>query len=349
MKKLLLVTDAWLPQVNGVVTVLSTLVKGLEKRGWEVVVIHPELFKTVPFPLYPEVPLALFPGRKIREVFEKEQPDYVHIAVEWVLGPVARRYCIKHKIPFTTSYHTNFRLYAQRYLPLIAPIAGFGADVFMKWFHGRAEKMLVSNETLAGQLSTRGYKNIVIWPFGVDTDLFTRNESSPINPGLPKPIFVYFGRIAKEKSIEEFLEADLPGSKLVIGGGPYKDYLEAKYGNRAKFIGYKKGQELVDWLSVCDVYVFPSRTETFGLTVLEALACGLPVAGHDAIGPRDIITNGTDGYVSENLAGAAVKCLSLSHEACRAKALQYSWDESVEKFIAHQVQVPREIYSKLFT
>ncbi|OGN16936.1 MAG: hypothetical protein A3C88_00355 [Candidatus Yanofskybacteria bacterium RIFCSPHIGHO2_02_FULL_50_12] len=339
MKTFLLVTDAWTPQVNGVVTVLSTLVRGLEKRGWKVVVIHPELFKTIPFPLYPEVPLALFPGKKIRQVFEEIKPDYVHIAVEWVLGPSARRYCIRNNIPFTTSYHTNFRLYAALYLRPIAGLAGYLADVYMRWFHGGAARMLVSNETLRDELAQRGYKNLVVWPFGVDTERFKRNEESKIDPELAKPIFVYFGRIAKEKSIEEFLDLKLPGSKLVIGGGPYRDYLESKYGNAAKFVGYKKGQELVDWLSVCDVYVFPSRTETFGLTVLEALACGLPVAGHDAIGPKDILTEGIDGYISEDLAEAAVKCLPLSKEACRKKALQYSWEVSIDKFIEHQVQI----------
>lgn len=344
MKTLLLVTDAWFPQVNGVVTVLSTLVRGLEKRGWKVVVIHPELFNTVPFPLYPEVPLALFPGKKIQRLFREVKPDYVHIAVEWILGPSARRYCLKHNIPFTTSYHTNFRLYAQRYFRLIAPFAGFIADAYMRWFHGKAAKMLVSNETLRSQLSLRGYKHMVIWPFGVNTELFKRNPRPNIDPGLKGPIFVYFGRIAKEKNIEEFLDAKLPGSKLVIGGGPYCDYLQKKYNGVAKFVGYKKGQELVDWLSVCDVYVFPSRSETFGLTVLEALASGLPVAGHNTIGPGDILTDGVDGYISEDLAEAATKCLTLSRDMCRTKALHYSWDVSIDKFIDHQVLVD---YSKV--
>lgn len=339
MKTFLLVTDAWAPQVNGVVTVLSTLMRGLEKRGWRVVVVHPELFTTIPFPLYPEVPLALFPGRKIRKIFRETKPDYVHIAVEWILGPSARRFCIANNIPFTTSYHTNFRLYAARYLPLIAPFASWFADMYMRWFHGAATRMLVSNETLRKQLEARGFTNMAIWPFGVDTELFKRNDASKVDPGLKHPIFVYFGRLGKEKNIEEFLEAKLPGSKLVIGGGPYRDHLEKVYGDSAKFVGYKRGQELVDWLSVCDVYVFPSRTETFGLTVLEALACGLPVAGHDEIGPGDILTNGVDGYVSENLAEAAAKCLSLSRGACREKALQYSWDVSIDKFISYQIQV----------
>src|SRR3989338_5835590 len=322
MKTLLLVTDIWMQQVSGIATVLAATVHGLEKRGWRVVVIHPGLFKTMPFPLYPEIPLALFPGRKIRKIFEETKPDHVHIAVEWMLGPSARRYCIRNNIPFTTAYHAN---------------------AYMRWFHDRAEKTLVSNETLRAQLAARGFKNLVVWPFGVDTELFRRNESSTIDTGLPKPIFVYFGRIAKEKSIEEFLDAPLPGSKLVIGDGPYRGHLESKYGRIARFVGYKKGQELVDWLSVCDVYVFPSRSETFGLTVLEGFACGLPVAAHDAMGPKDIVTNGVDGYISENLAEVAVKCLSLSREACRKKALQYSWDLSVEAFMSHQVEIRRRI------
>ncbi|OGG63469.1 hypothetical protein A3C21_02220 [Candidatus Kaiserbacteria bacterium RIFCSPHIGHO2_02_FULL_59_21] len=332
-----------MPQVSGITTVLSATVRELEKREWKVVVIHPGLFKTIPFPLYPEIQLALFPGRKIRKIFEETKPDYVHIAVEWMLGPSARRYCIRNNIPFTTAYHANINFNAELYIGSLGGITSYLADAYMRWFHGRADKTLVSNETLRAQLAARGFKNLVLWPFGVDTELFKRNESSTIDPGLPKPIFVYFGRIAKEKSIEEFLDAPLPGSKLVIGDGPYRGHLESKYGRIARFVGYKKGQELVDWLSVCDVYVFPSRSETFGLTVLEGFACGLPVAAHDAMGPKDIVTNGVDGYISENLAEVAVKCLSLSREACRKKALQYSWDLSVEAFMSHQVEIRRRI------
>lgn len=341
MKSLLLVTDTWQPQVSGIVTVLTAITNRLEKRGWSVTVVHPGLFRAIPFPLYPEIPLALFPGRTIREIFEKTKPDYVHIATEWVLGSSARRHCIRHGIPFTTSYHTNFRHDAAVYMKPVAPLASYLADSYMRWFHGRASKTLVSNSTLRDELSARGFKNLVLWPFGIDTDLFTRNETSKIDPGLKRPIFVYFGRIGKEKSIEEFLEAQLPGSKLVIGGGPYKEYLESKYGAVAKFVGYKRGQELVDWLSVCDVYVFPSRSETFGLTALEALACGLPVAAHDEMGPKDTVTDGVDGYISENIAEAAAKCLSLTRDACRKKALQYSWDNSVKAFISYQVQIHR--------
>lgn len=342
MKTLILVTDIWEPQVSGIATVLSALAGGLKKRGWQVIVIHPMLFKTVAFPLYPEIRLALFPGRRIHEIFEATKPDHVHIAVEWMLGQSARRYCVRNNIPFTTAYHANVHENMLAYFHPFGGIAASIGDRYIRWFHSRSSAMLVSNNTLRAQLEARGHKNVVVCPFGVDAELFKRNENSSIDPGLPKPIFVYFGRVAKEKSVEEFLKADLPGSKLVIGDGPYRNFLESKYGTRAKFVGYKRGQELVDWLSVCDVYVFPSRTETFGLTVLEALACGLPVAGHDAIGPKDILTDGIDGYISEDIAKAAVKCLSLSREACRAKALQYSWDATVETFMSYQALIERK-------
>jgi glycosyltransferase involved in cell wall biosynthesis len=336
-KKLLLVTDAWHPQVNGVVTVFSSLVRTLEKRGWEVLVIHPGLFRTIPFPLYPEVPLALFPKKKVAEIFRTFKPDYVHIAVEWTLGRSARTYCLKHGIPFTTSYHTNFRLYASYYFPWIAPLAGSLADAYMRWFHKKAYRTLVSNETLRRELAERRYGNLAVWPFGIDTERFTRVTHPRVGDDLARPVFVYFGRIGKEKSIEEFLGAKLPGTKLVIGDGPYRPYLERQYGKEARFIGYQKGPDLVEWLSVCDVSVFPSRTETFGMTILEALACGIPVAGHDVIGPRDILTDGVDGALSEDIAEAALRCLTLSREACRQKALRYSWERSADTFLTqHQ-------------
>jgi glycosyltransferase involved in cell wall biosynthesis len=338
-QKLLLVTDAWHPQVNGVVTVFSALVRTLERRGWKVLVVHPEMFRTVPFPLYPEVPLAFFPKKKVEEIFRTFKPDYVHIAVEWTLGRSARTYCLKRGIPFTTSYHTNFRLYAAHYFPWIAAPAGWLADRYMRWFHRKAHRTLVSNATLESELAECGYEHLAVWPFGVDTERFTRMAHPRVGTNLEHPVFVYFGRIGKEKSIDEFLEAKLPGTKLVIGDGPYRASLERRYGHAATFIGYQKGPDLVEWLSVCDVSVFPSRTETFGMTILEALSCGIPVAGHDVIGPRDVITNGVDGFISDDLADAARRCLTLSREACRKTALRHSWDRSADEFISHQVQV----------
>jgi glycosyltransferase involved in cell wall biosynthesis len=191
---------------------------------------------------------------------------------------------------------------------------------------------MVSTESLKKELEATGYKNLVIMPLGVDTQLFTRNPA-PQLPTLPKPVFVYFSRLSVEKNPEEFLKLSLSGTKLVIGDGPLRKKLEKKYATGHMFVGRKNGQELVDWLSLADVFVFPSRTETFGLVALEALACGIPVAAHDVMGPHDIVTVGKDGYLSENLAEAAQKCLPLLPEDCRAKALQYSWENSADAFL----------------
>jgi glycosyltransferase involved in cell wall biosynthesis len=201
----------------------------------------------------------------------------------------------------------------------------------LRRFHAAAERTIVTTPSLKAELEAIGYKHIVVVPLGVDTDLFSRTAVAPL---YPKPVFVYFGRLAIEKSPEDFLKLKLPGTKLVLGGGPLLESLKNKYPD-AHFLGAydAKTKEFVDTLSQCDVFVFPSRTETFGLVVLEALACGLPVAAHNVMGPRDIITEGKDGYLSGDLREAALKCLDLSREDCRAKALQYSWEHSVDAFI----------------
>jgi glycosyltransferase involved in cell wall biosynthesis len=342
MKKLLIITDAWFPQVNGVVTVFDRIASLLRARGVEVLIVHPEMFAhSFPLPLYPEVPMTLFPGKKMRDIFKREKPDYVHIATEWTLGLSARWLCIQNNIPFTSSYHTNFPLYAAHYFKygfLLSPIA----SLYMRWFHRAANELLVSNESLKQKLLSEGFRNVNVWPFGIDTVFFKRDESRIPEAAkmLAHPIFVYFGRVGKEKGIEEFLRLSLPGTKLVIGDGPLRAKLEKEYAQSAMFVGYKRGQELVDWLSACDVCVFPSRTETFGLVVLEALACGLPVAAHDVLGPRDTITHDVDGYLSEDLQDAAIKCLPLSRADCRQKALHYSWETSADVFLHYVEGIP---------
>ncbi|MSU74621.1 glycosyltransferase family 1 protein [Candidatus Kaiserbacteria bacterium] len=327
MKKILLVTDAWAPQVNGVVRVQNVQIKILKARGYEVVVIEPGQFFTLPMPFYSEIRLAFFARRRIREVIEKEQPDAIHLMTEGPLGWAARSVCWERSIPFTTWYHSHFQLYFDiRLRGFLRPILAF-----LRWFHSGAAHTMVSTMSLKKELESAGYKNIVIVPLGVDVEQFARSSSSL--PTLPKPVFAYFSRLAPEKNPEEFLKLDLPGTKLVIGGGPDKERLEKKYGKKNMFVGYKHGQELVDWLSLADVFVFPSRTETFGLVVIEALSCGLPVAAHEVMGPRDIVTEGKDGYLGDDLREAALKCLTLSREDCRAKALQYSWERSTDAFI----------------
>ncbi len=328
MKKILLVTDAWAPQVNGVVRVLDALIPVIEARGYEVVVIEPGQFRTMPLPLYPEIRLALFPKRHIRKILDTVRPDAVCIVTEGPLGWAARSVLMHRGIPFTTWYHSHFQLYVDaRLRGLLWPVL-----LFIRRFHAPAVRTMVSTESLKKELESYGFKNMVIVPLGVDTELFVRNPM-PSLPALPSPVFTYFGRLAPEKSIEEFLKLKLPGTKLVIGDGPDRVRLEKIYGRDHTFLGYKHGQELVNWLSITNVFVFPSRTETFGLVALEALACGIPVAAHDVMGPRDIITEGKDGYLDDDLAIAARKCLSLSSEDCRAKALQYSWQRSADAFI----------------
>jgi len=328
MKKIVLVTDAWLPQVNGVVRVLSALIPILEARGYEVTLIEPRLFRTVRLPFYPEIRLALFQRRRVAEMLRELAPDAVCLVTEGPLGWAARSACRAQGIPFTTWYHSHFQLYVDvRLRGLLRPILAL-----IRRFHAAAAQTMVATASLKKELESAGFKNLVLMPLGVDTKLFTRNPAPPLPP-LPKPVFAYFSRLAPEKSPEEFLKLDLPGTKLVIGSGPLRKNLEKKYGKENMFVGYKHGQELVDYLSLADVFVFPSRTETFGLVALEALACGLPVAAHEVMGPKDIITNGKDGYLSEDLREAALKCLELSPADCRMKALQYSWEHSADAFI----------------
>jgi glycosyltransferase involved in cell wall biosynthesis len=325
--KLLLVTDAWHPQVNGVVTALSKVKEWLERDGWEVVVIHPELFRSVPLPWSPEVRMAVSPWRTLRRLLMREAPGYVHIATEGPLGWSARALCRRYGWRFTSSYHTHFHLYAHvRLRPLLRPVR-----TLLRVFHDAATCTMAATPSLKRDLEDGGFSNIALWPLGVDVSLFVRRPAAHMPP-LPRPVFAVFGRLAPEKSPEEFLSLDLPGTKLVIGDGPRRAWLQSRFGTRAHFVGYRHGQELVDWLSMCDVMVFPSRTDTFGLVILEALACGIPVAAHDVMGPRDIIQHGIDGVLGKDLRAAALACLSLDRSKCREKALRYSWEASAAAF-----------------
>ena len=346
MKKVLIVTDAWFPFVTGVGTALCKIREEAERSGYRVTVVHPGMFLAVPFPFYAAQPIAVFPRRKLQRLMLEEQPDYVHIATEWTIGYTARSICLRWNIPFTTSYHTNMAAYVRTYFRPIAPIAAWLATFYMRWFHNAAAATLSNSPTMQRELAAAGFTRVAPWQLGVDTELFSperATEGAPLE--YQRPIFSYVGRIAKEKNIEEFLEARLPGTKLIIGDGPELARLRETYVGRAVFLGCKRGAELARLVAQADTLVFPSRTETFGLVMLEALASGVPVAAHCATGPKDVITSGVDGYLHDDIAHAATACLSLPvpSAACRAKAEQFAWAHSARMFMeAVQPSVIRE-------
>jgi glycosyltransferase involved in cell wall biosynthesis len=332
MKTLLLLTDTWHPQINGVVVAIQKMKEILEGKHFTVIIVHPEMFFNFPCPFYPGIRIGVFLVRKLRRIVAAASPDFIHIATEGPLGLAGRLLCKRQGLLYTTAYHTHFQLYVHvRYRRFLGLAYGL-----LCWFHKEAKRTMVATRGLKNALEAHNFHHLALWPLGVNTSIFIRN-TSPSLPALPTPVFTYFSRLAPEKNPEEFLRLSLPGTKLVIGDGPDRARLEGKYGTTAIFLGYKQGQELVDWLSLSDVLVFPSRTETFGLVILEALACGVPVAAHDVMGPRDIVTHGVEGYLSEDLEEAALACLNLSRDACRAKALLYSWEKSADAFMGNLV------------
>lgn len=330
-KKILIVTDAWMPQINGVVRVFKEITKILEARGYEVVIAHPHLFGTMSLPFYPEIKIAPFAAGPLGKMIETENPDYIHVATEGPLGLSARNWCIDNKKPFTTSYHTQFPLYLSYYLKTSIGTVSAGY-AYLRWFHQPATVAMVNTPSLKAELDSKDFSNVVLWPLGVDSDFFQRQDTKDL-PQFEHPVFTYLGRVAEEKNIEEFLQADLPGTKLIIGDGPDRQRLEKKYGKTNHFVGVKKEEELVRWLSLSDVFVFPSRTETLGLVILEALSCGIPVAAHEVTGPMDVIESGVDGYLDEDIGKAALQCIDLAKEKCREKALAHSWEASVDVFL----------------
>ncbi|OGI40256.1 MAG: alpha-mannosyltransferase, partial [Candidatus Muproteobacteria bacterium RBG_16_62_13] len=250
--------------------------------------IGPDRFRNVPCPTYPEIRLALFPGRRLRRLLEEAKPHAIHISTEGPLGLSARRWCLKRGFPFTTTFHTQFPEYVQ----LRSSIPLFLTYRMMRWFHDPATTLMVATPTLRRRLESRGFSNLGIWSRGVNTELFRPRDKDAFD--LPRPIFLYMGRVAIEKNIEAFLKLDLPGSKVVVGGGPDLEMLKKRYPG-AHFTGYKTGEDLARHVAAGDVFVFPSLTETFGLVIIEALACGLPVAAFPVQGPIDIIENGVTG------------------------------------------------------
>lgn len=334
MKKAIIVTDTWGKPDGIVITILQSK-KGMEKAGMKVKIIHPKLFMNFPLPTYPEIKLAILTGEKLKEIFTEIKPDFIHIATEGPLGLAARTFCVKHNLKFTTSYHTRLPEYTRVRLNIDA-IEGIMWR-YMQWFHSKSERVIVSTNSLKKELEQHKFKNVKVIPLGTKLDLFKRNTKAIIPKNLKKPIFTFLGRVAPEKNIEAFLKLDLPGTKLVIGDGPDRKKLEKEFTENTVFVGYKKGQEIVDLLSISDVFVFPSKTDTFGLVILEAMACGLPVAAYNVQGPKDIIKNRKTGYLGNNLKANAIKCLTIDKKDCRREAEKYSWDTFTKKFTKNLV------------
>ena len=323
--RVLVATDAWHPQVNGVVRTYERLAQEAPKLGFEVIFLAPSLFRTLPCPTYPEIRLALV------------TPGAINIATEGPIGFMTRHYCRKTRRPFTTSYHTRFPEYVSARLP----VPEDWCYSLQRRFHNGAAGTFVAAPSVAAELKARGFERLMLWSRGVDTELFR-----PRNVRLfgDESVFLYVGRIAVEKNIKAFLDLDLPGRKVLVGGGPQAAELERLYPD-ALFAGPMHGEELAQAYASADVFVFPSLTDTFGLVLLEALASGVPVAAYPASGPRDVLTDPRVGVLSSDLREAALRALRLDRGAAREHALLYSWENSARQFmdnmlIAHNMGLP---------
>jgi 1,2-diacylglycerol 3-alpha-glucosyltransferase/glucuronosyltransferase len=328
--RLALVTDAWHPQVNGVVRTLATTQSCLEAAGHTVIVLSPDKYRTVPCPTYPEIRLALFASRDVARALRTQAPDAIHIATEGPLGLAARRFCTRNRLSFTTAYHTQFPQYLRSRVPI--PVSWSYA--YLRRHHNQARRTLVATRHMRDDLIAHGFENVVIWSRGVDTKLFRPCGRRHID--APRPISIFVGRVAVEKNLEAFLDAPLGGTKVIVGDGPDFAKLKTRYA-AARFVGYKFGEELAQHLSSADVFVFPSRTDTFGLVMLEAMACGTPVAAYPVTGPIDVVEDGYSGALDEDLTRAVARALALDRDQCRAAALERTWERATDQFLSHLV------------
>lgn len=326
--KILIVTDAWDPQVNGVVRTLKSTRRELEKMGHVVDMLTPLEFRTIPCPTYPEIRLSLLPRAKVERRLNEAAPDALHIATEGPLGLAARSYAKRHGLSFTTAYHTRFPEYVK---------ARFGVPLsltygFLRWFHGGASAVLVPTRVVKEDLERYGFapERVVLWSRGVELEIFKPGEA--MKHDARPPVFLCVGRVAVEKNIEAFLELDLPGTKWVAGEGPLLESLRRKY-PEVRFTGVLGQRELASLYNAADVFVFPSRTDTFGLVLLEAMACGCPVAAYPVTGPVDVIGDSPAGVLDDDLRAAALKALTIDRALPRAHAERFSWEACTRQFV----------------
>jgi len=327
MMRILVATDAWHPQVNGVVRTLTMMAEAARGLGVDVSFLTPLSFRTFAMPSYPDLRLALpLPG-KIAQLIEAAKPDSIHVATEGPIGLMVRRYCRKKGLPFTTSFHTRF----PEYVSARSPIPESWVWRALRAFHRPSQAVMAATPALAAELRMRGFRNVVLWSRGVDTSLFHPRN---VDLCLPMPVFLCVGRVAVEKNLEAFLDLDLPGTKLVVGDGPARNALAKKYPD-AVFAGAQQGETLAEFYAAADVFVFPSRTDTFGLVLLEAMACGLPVAAYPVTGPRDVIGDSKAGVLHEDLRAACLGALKLDRADAVARASLYTWRAATEQFLGH--------------
>jgi glycosyltransferase involved in cell wall biosynthesis len=326
--RILLVTDAWEPQVNGVVRTLKTTARELTAMGNEVRFLTPLEFRTLPCPTYPEIRLSLFPQGKVNQTIRGFDPDVLHIATEGPLGLAARRFALRNDFPFTTAYHTRFPEYVHARFRL--PIAW--SYNWLRWFHGASKAVMAPTQVVVDDLKAAGFQNVKLWSRGVDGEIFRPQASKRLNS--EPPIFLYVGRVAVEKNVEAFLELDLPGSKWVVGTGPALERIRERF-PEVNYLGVLEREELATVYAAADVFVFPSKTDTFGLVLLEAMACGLPVAAYPVTGPRDVIADSKAGVLHSDLRTACLQALKLTREDALARAKLFTWRAATEQFFSH--------------
>ena len=327
--KILIVTDAWYPQVNGVCRTLKNLGDELKKIGHQVEYIEPNQFFTVPMPKYNEIKLSLNVWPRVGKLISKADADIIHIATEGPIGIFAKRYCVKNKLKFTTSYHTQFDKYLKLYYPYL-PIKL--AQKFLKGFHSKAEKILVTTQSMKDELQEIGFDKdkMVVWTRGANHGAFQKPKK--INLEYKRPIFLYVGRVSIEKNIRAFLDLELEGTKLIVGKGPDLDKLKKEY-PEAIFKGERTNGELASYFASSDVFVFPSKTDTFGIVIIEALKCGLPVAAYPVAGPKDIFNGTNIGSLNNDLKKAAIEALKSDRSACIEHAKKYTWENCAKIFL----------------
>jgi glycosyltransferase involved in cell wall biosynthesis len=328
VNRLLIATDAWHPQINGVVRTFEHMIEELTALGVDVTVLGPTDFRTVPCPTYPEIRLTIALPRTVRAALAAAQPDHIHVATEGPLGFAARRWCMSAGRIFTTSYHTKF----PEYLRARAPIPESWTYAWLRRFHNAGSGCMVATPSLEKELSARGFRNLMRWTRGVDAGVFRPRREGDKLLDLPAPVFLYVGRVAPEKNIGAFLSLDLPGSKVVVGDGPALASLKAAH-PEVHFLGFREGDALAEAYRSADVFVFPSKTDTFGIVLLEGLASGLPVAAYPVTGPSDVVGKEGIGVLDEDLGKAALAALDVSRERCRDYALAHGWRDSAQQFL----------------